>query len=176
MKKYAFIAVLLTCVCVLRAQSITSYTCDFEDPTENAQWNRNIVASNRDITQCINKWYIGAAGGFGVGSSVSSSSGLYISAGVGADTLVSSYSNSQSVFISAARTLQLAAGTYSVVFDWEAMGSDANDGLYVFWVEGTDTKTNSNWSDRSAVTPLSSLWVRRSSRSRWMRSSTWRKN
>ena len=152
MKKYAFIAVLLMCVCVLRAQSITSYTCDFEDPTENAQWNRNIVASNRDITQCINKWYIGPAGGFGVGSSVSSSSGLYISAGVGADTLVSSYSNSQSVFISAARTLQLAAGTYSVVFDWEAMGSDANDGLYVFWVEGTDTKTNSNWSDRSAVT------------------------
>ena len=156
---------MLMCVCVLRAQTITSYTCDFENPAENAQWVLNEVAATRDISQCANTWYIGAAGGFGVGSSVTSS-GLYISSDGGA---TASYSNSQSVFITASRALQLAQGTYSVVFDWEAMGAGTPDGLYVFWVEDVSTKTFGNWSDRTnlAIPPYVTNAARYGSAANW---------
>ena len=150
MKRIVFIAIACMCVRALWAQTITTYTCDFEDPTENAQWVLNASAASRPLSKFPNKWYIGAAGGFGVGSSVSSS-GLYISSGTDADTLVSSYSNSKSEFVTASRDLQLAAGTYSVVFDWEAMGAVSTDGIYVFWVEGTSTLTYGNYSDGTSL-------------------------
>ena len=151
MKRIAFIAIACMCVRALCAQAMTTYTCDFEDPEENAKWVLNEVSSNRvsELVNCVNKWYIGPAGGFGLEKGTTSS-GLYISSGVDNDTLLSSYSNTQSVFIAASRTLQLAAGTYSVVFDWEARGS-VNDGIFVFWVDDASTKTVGNWSDRTSL-------------------------
>lgn len=157
MKRTIFIVVLLLSVTGLRAQQLTSYTCDFENPAENAQWVMNISRAGLDMSQCANKWYIGDAGGFGMGSSQSSSKGLYISSGTGADTLVSSYSSRQSVFVTAARELQLAVGTYSVVFDWQAMGSDARDGVYVFWVDSDNPYYNTlfaNYNDRATIANL----------------------
>lgn len=139
---------------MMRAQSITSYTCDFENAAENAQWSLNKVAAGYNLSQCANKWYIGPAGGFGVGTAASSSAGLYISSGTDIDTLISSYSSSQSVFIAASRELPLAAGTYSAVFDWQAMGADAKDGIYVFWVESGTTYYNmlvGNWTNRTSL-------------------------
>lgn len=150
MKRTIGIVCLLACACILRAQAITSYSCDFESASENAQWERNTCSTYFDISECPNKWYIGAAGGFGLGSASASSSGLYVSSGVGADTLISSYANTKSVCVTASRTLQLAAGQYSVVFDWEARTSGSPDGIYVFWVEGANTNTWAAW-DRSNV-------------------------
>ena len=151
MRRTIWIGMLLACVCAVYAQSITSYSCDFENPAENALWSLNPVASGRNIADCVNKWYIGPAGGYGMGAT-SVSSGLYISSGTGADTLVSSYSRSQSVFVAATRNLQLAAGSYSIVFDWEAMGGGATDGVYVCWLEDPDRSTNANWSNRTNLT------------------------
>lgn len=150
MKRTIFIVILLLSVAVLRAQQLTSYTCDFENAAENAQWRLNESAASRPLSEFTNKWFIGQAGGFGVGAAAASS-GLYISSGTGADTLVSSYSNAKSVFVTASRTLQLAQGTYSVVFDYEAMGAGAPDGVYVFWVEGANTLTYGNYSDRTSL-------------------------
>ena len=150
MKRTIFIVVLLLSVTGLRAQQLTSYTCDFENPAENAQWVLNF--STRNITECSNIWNIGSAGGFGIGSASSSSAGLYIS--TSADPQASSYSTSQSVYVCAARELQLAQGAYNVVFDWEAMGG-TNDGIYVFWVESSSTFYNyitANWADRTDLT------------------------
>ena len=151
MKRRAFIVVLLLmCASMMRAQYNTVYTCDFETSSENAQWVLNATAkSNTD--QWLNKWYIGAAGGFGVGTS-SSSKGLYISSGTGADTLISSYTSSQSVIATASRTLSLAAGTYSVVFDWVAKGSNEADGIYVFWMESdAQYPSYGTWSTASSL-------------------------
>ncbi len=150
MKRAIYIVILLMSVTVLSAQQLTSYTCDFENVTENAQWKLNESAASRPLSEFTNKWFIGRAGGFGVGAAAASS-GLYISSGTGADTLVSSYSNAKSVFVTASRTLQLAQGTYSVVFDYEAMGAGAPDGVYVFWVEGANTLTYGNYSDRTSL-------------------------
>lgn len=135
---------------MLRAQSITSYACDFENPAENAQWVLN--EAKKENPRRVNSWYIGEAGGFGLGSSASSSAGLYISDGTAEDTLVASYSNAQSVWVTASRYLPLASGTYSVVFDWEAGGSDETEGVYVFWMEDgpdMDIRSYSNWNDRN---------------------------
>ena len=137
MKKYAFIAVLLTCVCVLRAQSITSYTCDFEDPTENAQW---VLNSGPKASGCYNQWYVGAAGGaFGLAGS----NGLYVSV-QNTDTDINTYSTTQSEYVTSYRELTLAAGTYTLRFDWRCYG-DSADGIFVFWVDDATTNTNSNW-------------------------------
>lgn len=149
MKRTIFIVVLLLSVTGLRAQQLTSYTCDFENSAENAQWVLNYVSPSLDLSQCNNIWNIGPAGGFGIGSTSSSSAGLYIS--TSADRQTSSYSTSQSVYVCAARELQLAQGAYNVVFDWEAMGG-TNDGIYVFWVESSSTFYNyltANWADRT---------------------------
>lgn len=149
MKRLSLIMLFSLFVSVLWAQTLTSYSCDFESPSENAQWVLNEVAATRDITLCRNKWYIGQAGGFGVGASASS--GLYISSGTADDTLECSYTSSQSVFMTASRTLNLAAGTYTAVFDWETMGGGASDGVYVFWVDNASTLTYGNWSDRTSL-------------------------
>ena len=139
----------MMCVCVLRAQTVTSYACDFENPTENAQWVLNASAASRPLSEFNNTWHIGAAGGFGVGASASSS-GLFVSSDTQAP-FTSSYTNAKSVFVTASRELQLAQGTYTAVFDWEAMGAGDPDGIYVFWVEGTNTLTYGNYSDRSSL-------------------------
>lgn len=168
MKRTIYIVILLLFVGILHAQTLTSYTCDFENPSENAQWVLNY--STRDISACANRWNIGPAGGFGLGTAVVSSAGLYVSAS--ADTLKSAYSNSQSVFITAARELQLAQGSYNVVFDWEAMGSNAVDGIYVFWVESGNTYYNyiaANWNDRSSL----SLPPYATNTTRYGNASTW---
>lgn len=169
MKKLTLIVSFLVLACVSYAQTLTSYFCDFEDPAENSQWVLNASAASRPLSEFNNKWYIGTAGGFGVGAAASSS-GLYISSGTGADTLNSSYSSSKSVFVTASRTLQLAAGTYSVVFDWEAMGAIATDGVYVFWVEGSNTLTYGNYSDRTSM----SLPAYATNSTRYGGSLTWR--
>ncbi len=121
----------------MRAQALTSYYCDFEDPAEIAQWAMNVGTK---ATGCNNHWYVGAAGGaFGLAGS----NGLYVSV-QNTDTDINTYSTTQSEYVTSYRELTLAAGTYTLRFDWRCYG-DSADGIFVFWVDNATTNTNSNW-------------------------------
>ena len=146
MKRLIGILLLLLSVCAVNAQTLTSYSCDFEDAAENAQWQCNVGPR---ASFCKNHWYIGAAGSFGPGST----RGMYIGTGTGADTLKNEYSNTlQWEFITSYRQLNLADGTYTLVFDWQAFGND-NDALYVAWVDGATTQIISNYNVRANINP-----------------------
>lgn len=121
----------------MRAQTLTSYYCDFEDPAEIAQWAMNVGTK---AAGCNNHWYVGAAGGaFGLAGS----NGLYVSV-QNTDTDINTYSTTQSEYVTSYRELTLAAGTYTLRFDWRCYG-DSADGIFVFWVDNATTNTNSNW-------------------------------
>lgn len=136
MKRTIGIVCFLACACLMRAQTLTSYSCDFEDPAEIAQWAMNVGTK---ATGCNNHWYIGAAGSFGIGSN----NGMYISDKNG-DTSTSTYSTAQSEYVTSYRELTLAAGTYTLRYDWQCLG-DSADGVYIFWVDNASTNTNSNY-------------------------------
>lgn len=118
------------------AQQINSYACDFEDEAENALWTINAQSSS----PCKNQWHIGAAGAFGINST----KGLYISGGDGEEVEKNVYVNAlgvdptsqeaiQGEYVASYRQLDLADGTYTLVFDWLAMGRQ-DDKLFVTWV------------------------------------------
>lgn len=169
MKRTINIVILLLLVVGLRAQQLTSYTCDFENPAENAQW---VLNTGYGASPTKNKWYVGPAGSFGLNSS----NGLYISGGVGPDSLVNNYVNdlgrSPGEFIATYRQLDLADGQYTLVFDWMGVGS-ANDGLYVFWINPADEPKTPPfvgiYSYNSAATPPNycAAAVKRGGKSAW---------
>lgn len=139
------------------AQSVTSYRCDFEDRQENLQWSLNVGTR---APQCENKWYIGAAGSFGANST----KGLYISSGLEQDTVQSIYTCVNWNYIIATRTINLAAGTYTLMFDWIGQGQN-DDVLYVAWIDDATTNTNSNYNTKQKLTaptwmPASAAMVR----------------
>ena len=137
MKRTIGIVCFLACACILRAQTLTSYSCDFEDPAEIAQWAMNVGTK---ATGCNNHWYVGAAGGaFGLAGS----NGLYVSV-QNTDTDINTYSTTQSEYVTSYRELTLAAGTYTLRYDWQCLG-DSADGVYLFWVDNASTNTNSNY-------------------------------
>jgi len=137
MKRTIGIVCFLACACILRAQTLTSYSCDFEDPAEIAQWAMNVGTK---ATGCNNHWYVGAAGGaFGLAGS----NGLYVSV-QNTDTDINTYSTTQSEYVTSYRELTLAAGTYTLRYDWQCLG-DSADGVYIFWVDNASTNTNSNY-------------------------------
>lgn len=129
--------VLLHCVfcffiCIAQTTNNTIYQCDFEDPSEHANWQRN---TGNQGELCANKWYFGKPGSNG------GDFGLFVSN----DSLSNNYDNS-ALSVVAYRELTLAEGDYEFSFDWQAAGwqdSTSNiDGLYVCWVPATE-KTNS---------------------------------
>ena len=131
MKRTIYIVLLLSFVCALSAQTITSYSCDFEDPAEVALWQRNVGPAGAN---CKNQWRVGTAGSFGINST----RGMYISGGVIPDTLENKYEKNlgnriPGEYVTSYRQLNLADGQYTLVFDWTALGT-SDDALYVAWV------------------------------------------
>jgi len=131
------------------AQAQSSFSCDFEDPNECAQWTLN---AGKKGPSSKNKWYIGAAGSFGIGST----QGLYMSCGTGLDTLLSSYeAKSFSCFQVAYRAISLPKGYYTIQFDWLAMGQ-AKDKIYVYYVDNS-VALGSNWSTSNVALPTTMM-------------------
>ena len=131
----SLLIILVSMVCTLAwGQTLTSYTCDFENPQELQNWVVN--AGSRGQTSA-NRWYRGAAGSFGLNSN----NGLYIA--TAEDTTVSAYSGSTAGFTVAYREMTLAAGTYTLQVDWIFAGMPT-EAIYVFWVPATQN-TNSNY-------------------------------
>lgn len=80
----------------------------------------------------VNKWYIGTAANNG------GQQAMYISYDGG---VTAGYTNSANC-MAAYTSLTLAAGTYELAFDWQAMGNLSSetviDGLYVCWIPNRD--------------------------------------
>ncbi len=134
---------LATNVAVLNAQ-LTSYSCDFENITEFSNWNLNTAVSQHWKSQLKNRWFTSVPG------ANEGRGGLYISSDTlaGKNTL---YTNTPNIVV-AERPLTMAAGAYTISFDWQALGMSTyntlgevidGDAMYVCWVPANIT-TNSN--------------------------------
>ncbi|MCQ2341621.1 MAG: fibronectin type III domain-containing protein [Paludibacteraceae bacterium] len=148
-KKNTILVLFVLLAASLMGQTQTSYSCDFEDPNECAQWTLNVGAKGQTSK---NKWYIGAAGSFGINST----KGLYMSCGTGADTLNSSYeARSFSCYQQTYRSISLARGVYTIQFDWLAMGQ-ATDKIYVYYIDDA-VLTASQWGSSTVALPLTKM-------------------
>lgn len=124
MKRYLISILCTLCTLTLLAQAKASFTCDFEDDAQNAEWS---LVNGRLAASIPNKWCIGTAANNG------GAKGLYISADNGR---TASYVKSSS-YVIAYIDLTLRRGVYDLAFNWRAMGN-ASDGLYVLWVPDRD--------------------------------------
>ncbi|MBQ6236869.1 MAG: fibronectin type III domain-containing protein [Bacteroidales bacterium] len=103
------------------------YQCNFENETENAAW----ILLNGDST-IVNKWYIGTL----MNNTQGGTKGLYISSDTGAHC---TYADSMASTVIAYRDFSLSAGFYTISYDWQTMGEQGYDMLYVALVPADDT-------------------------------------
>ena len=123
MKRIVYILIALVTALTAAAQLPHSYSCDFEDANENAQWNLN-TPKNASY-EWLNQWIIGDK----VASLGEKS--MYITPDEGASV---GYAKTQSRIVVAWRELQLEAGRYDLAFDWMCGGDSARAALMVAWV------------------------------------------
>ena len=105
------------------------YTCDFEDPTENAEWS----FKNSGQT---NKWYVGnASNNPDVNNTVGGANALYIS-NDGGDTWAYTAGTGNNSKSYAFRDFEIPAEATELrlTIDWIANGNGLADMLRVFWV------------------------------------------
>ena len=127
MRRIQYILIALVTALTAAAQLPHSYTCDFEDATENAQWNLN--KPKNEGYQWINQWVIGdKVASLGERS-------MYITPDGGTSV---GYLKTQSRIVIAWRELQLEAGRYDLAFDWMCGGDSARAALMVAWVPESD--------------------------------------
>ncbi len=147
-RKYFFAGILCivsSMFMCLRAQTVNGYSCDFEDAAENAVWTLNPIVSEQ--YRCTNEWHIGT------GAENGGTMGLYISADGGT---TAGYVN-QGTSVIAYRALTLAAGDYELSFDWQAVGFEDEDGLYVCWMPESVATNSAN--DMSMSRWVSKYWL-----------------
>ena len=123
------------CTTLVCAQ-LPVYTCDFEDDTENSQWQLNL---SRVMIGLENNWFIGAPGNF----DKNGQRGLYISSDRHGSEAI--YGANSTMITLAIRDMSgIPQGKYRLYFDWKCGGKTNNEGLYVCWIP-KDTVTYS-WS------------------------------
>lgn len=105
------------------AQKPHSYSCDFEDAAENANWVLN--KPKNEAYSWVNLWTIGSA------TASLGRQSMYISPNEGAQA---GYARTESRIMIAWRELNLEAGHYDVAFDWMCGGDSARAALLVAWV------------------------------------------
>lgn len=127
MRRIVYILIALVTALTSAAQLPHSYSCDFEDEAENAQWNLN-TPKNENYTW-VNQWAIGEK----VASLGDNS--LYISPDGGESV---GYARTQSRIMVAWRELQLEAGRYDIAFDWMCGGDSTRATLMAAWVPESD--------------------------------------
>lgn len=121
--RYIFLLFFLLGATSLCAQVAASYSCDFEDSTQNQTW---VLANGGNAKFVPNKWYIGSA------ICNTGMQSLYISA----DTNKTASYVAHSSYAIAYTDITLSAGKYDISFDWCALGytGGADEGLYVAWI------------------------------------------
>ena len=134
-KKYIILVWMALCTTLVCAQ-LPVYTCDFEDDTENSQWQLNL---SRVMIGLENNWFIGAPGNF----DKDGQRGLYISSDRHGSEAI--YGANSTMITLAIRDMSgIPQGKYRLYFDWKCGGKTNNEGLYVCWIP-KDTVTYS-WS------------------------------
>lgn len=122
MQKFYTLALLL--LLTVSAAADSYYFCDFEDATENSNWQLNTPRNESSAWYSL--WYIGSATYKDGGQS------LYISADNGN---TAGYSRNAARIVVAWREFdQLDPGEYDLAFDWKNVGDSAKAGLRVAWV------------------------------------------
>lgn len=102
------------------------FSCDFEDPTQNAQWSLTVSGNPQYRKTLNNFWCIGEAGSFGP----TSHQGMYI--GLSDEDSLCRHINPTAQSIVASCPLPtLAAGTYTFTMDWRYKGIGGREGLYM---------------------------------------------
>ena len=115
-----------------------SYSCDFEDETQRAEWKMNLTATNTIARNLKNHWFIGQAGN----NTTRGQYGLFISD----DSINAHYLNSSNLVMAYVPVkLDANPNGYLLSFDYRAVGNMTSemDGLYAFWFpakndDGTD--------------------------------------
>ena len=118
------------------------YSCDFENPAENANWTLNKTSNARPLSGYNNIWFIGPEGNCAGGTA-----GLYIAPQADSTQNVAVPVTGPVDFVVAYRdTINLGApGTYTLAFDWRCAGK-STDMMSVFWFPDSYTQnTNSNY-------------------------------
>ena len=123
MMKRSITILMSLCVTLMLAAKPHSYSCDFEDAAENAQWSLN--TPKNENYQWVNQWMIGGA------VAALGEKSMYISPDSGAHA---GYARTESRVMIAWRELDLEAGRYDVAFDWMCGGDSARAAMLVAWV------------------------------------------
>lgn len=125
------IQILLLMLLAVPAAAQIVYECDFENVLERQQWVLNPSSSVDTTTQWQNRWYLGSPGNF----SQKGHWGMYISLqDMHDEPIYKSNSPSNTV---AYRELTLSPDSYTLEFDWRALGMGQNATLEVFWIPQT---------------------------------------
>ena len=132
--KYCITSLLLLLAVAGRGIAQNSYFCDFEDPIERSQWTLNPHKASVALTDFDQLWYLGEPGQCGPKTGLEANYGLYVSSDAGESVC---YKGSKASYITAYRNLTLAAGTYTVRFDWMFQGK-SNDKVAVAWMPTTE--------------------------------------
>lgn len=127
MRKSSFLFVVLSFVCAF-AQAESYYFCDFEEQTENRQWQLNFAKNTAVNWQ--NLWTIGTAG------AKDGEKGIYISSDGG--TTAKYTSGTARIMLAWREFDALEAGEYDLAMDWKNVGDSLRAGLYVAWVPEND--------------------------------------
>ncbi len=127
MRKLFYIVSFCLLAVALPATADTYYFCDFEDDTENANWQLNKPKNEQDTWS--NLWYIGPT------TSCDGQQSMYISADKG---LTVGYQPVSKIIIAWREFDNLDAGRYDIAFDWRNVGDSARAALYAIWVPEQD--------------------------------------
>ena len=127
MKKITLQILLLLLSALPMAAQIV-YECDFENQIERQQWVLNPTSPNDTTTVWQNRWYMGSPGNY----SQYGHWGLYISLQNKHDE--ATYLANSATTTVAYRELTLEPDSYTLEFDWRALGMGQNATLEVFWV------------------------------------------
>lgn len=129
-------AVGLAIGCSMSAQVV--YQCDFENQLERQQWVLNPTSPNDTTTVWQNRWYMGSPGNY----SQFGHWGLYISLQNRSDEAI--YLANSATATMAYRELTLTPDSYTLEFDWRALGMGQNASIEVFWTPQTQATYCSN--------------------------------
>lgn len=128
--KFALLCCLCLCASVMMGQSgtvvtNTYYFCDFEDDTENANWQLN---TPRNVnSEWSHLWCIGTA------AARDGQRGMYVSPDGGQTAAYGTVVGGR-IVISWREFDNLDAGNYDIAFDWRNGGDSLRAALYVAWI------------------------------------------
>ena len=117
------------------------YSCNFEDPTENARWVKSSLITNQWV--------------FGTATYSSPTRSAYISNDNGTTATYTSTLPNQGTVPMYREFNTVAGEEYRITFNWKAQGESSNDDLRVYWVDSPSVDI-STWATSTNTVPTGS--------------------